>query len=110
MHISLKNFSSTNIEFFGKEAVVNDGSARMLTAHNALCIPVYTTNTDVYLLKAVDPKEAYCKDKEMRNRNIMQHIFSELGKKIMEYPEHWYMLGYMHLFFRETKFYEREKI
>jgi len=41
IHTSLKNFSSTTIELFGKSAIVNNSAAKLAVSFNALCIPVF---------------------------------------------------------------------
>jgi len=54
MHVSLKNFSSAEINLFNKKAIVNDSSARLAIVFDSLCIYIFVNKDEINILKPID--------------------------------------------------------
>ena len=104
IYVSLKNFSSTKIQLFDKQATVNASAAQLAMSFDALCIPVFTNKNEIDILKPIDTNIFHNRDKEEKIKDIMQLIFNQLSVYWEKYPQEWCLLGSAEYFFKSVKF------
>lgn len=104
IYVSLKNFSSTKIQLFDKQATVNASAAQLAMSFDALCIPVFTNKNEIDILKPIDTNIFHNRDKEEKIKDIMQLIFNQLSVYWEKYPQERCLLGSAKYFFKSVKF------
>ena len=100
-YLAFKNFTTTKINFLGKDTFFIDGFARIAIATKAICIPVFVNGNEINLLESIDTLNL---TQENKVQELMQNIYDRLSIMLLKYPEKWGYLEEAETYFRNIEF------